>query len=319
MPRLRSRQGACLLVARLASLVCAQDGDSWQIVEEGKTPDGHAGNLVHLTKTVTGLLLIPLVIWLYSSPVPVMRKIWRAGTTGSYDFWPYILLVCNTLAWVVFTIHQGVEKYYEPFIVNCYGFVVNGTVLLVFRAKITDPGVKRRFNIAVPVVLLPMIGLAIWSFCSDKHDCEDPNSWRCWWGKVTIAVNCALFFGPLSVFSDVWKSKCVRSMPMGQSVAGLVSSINCCVYFFCLQDMNGLIPNMFGVFLSLGQLFFYLYMVHNYPQCQDAAADAEAAGSILDARNSAISRSRSQSTPRLEDAVDVELPNSRESSPGRPM
>lgn len=155
---------------------------------------------------------------------------------------------------------------YEPFVVNCYGLCINTVTLAVYAHYISDGAVRLNFFRKVPPALLCLVFLAAFSCASGSNDCTDPSSLRCWWGKVCIIVNCALFAGPFSAFQEAWTSKSVEFMPLGSSICGLVASLDCSVYFLCLSDINGLIPNACGVVLSAVQICFYNYMVHKFPQ-----------------------------------------------------
>lgn len=224
-------------------------------------------------KVVSGMIFIPLIIWLYSSPIPVLRTIIREKTTGQFEVLPYVLLVANCIVWVVLSLHMGLDEYYEPFTVNSYGLCLNSAAVLIYGMHITEAEQMRKFKRLVPGILLPIVLLAALSFVNSGHSCEDPNSWRCWWGKVCIVVNCALFVGPLAAFGQVWRTKSVQYMPLGPSVAGCVASINCSIYFSRLGDLNGLIPNVFGIVLSGVQIMFYFYIASRYTQQQQSSED----------------------------------------------
>lgn len=235
---------------------------------------GADDNKRDMVKVVTGGIFIPLVIWLYSSPIPVLRIIIREKSTGQFEVLPYVLLVANCTVWVVFSLHMGLDEYYEPFTVNSYGLCLNIAALVIYGMHITDAEQSRKFRRLIPGILLPLLLLAALSFVHSGHSCDDKNSWHCWWGKVCIVVNCALFVGPLAVFGQVWRTKSVQYMPLGPSVAGCVASTNCSIYFSRLGDMNGLIPNVFGIVLSGLQVMFYVYISSRYTQ-QQSSDDGE--------------------------------------------
>jgi solute carrier family 50 protein (sugar transporter) len=219
-----------------------------------------------LVKATTGAVIIPFGIFLYSSPLPVMLKILREKSTSGYSFMPYLVPWCNSFTWCVFCFHRGIGLMYEVFTCNVYGLVVYSAILAIYWWSITDPAVRRSFRVKVPLTLLVMVGLAAASALDPHHVCTDPTSLACWYGKVVIVVNCALFGGVFDVFGKVWRTKSVEFLPLLPSISGLAISSDCTAYFICLRDINGLIPNMLGVVFSVVQLIFYAYIANFFPQ-----------------------------------------------------
>eukprot|EP00931_Biecheleriopsis_adriatica_P104532 TRINITY_DN79198_c0_g1_i1.p1 TRINITY_DN79198_c0_g1~~TRINITY_DN79198_c0_g1_i1.p1 ORF type:complete len:316 (+),score=20.64 TRINITY_DN79198_c0_g1_i1:70-1017(+) len=219
-----------------------------------------------LIEDISGLILVPVVAMLYSSPIPVVRDILKKKSTLKYEFLPYVLVWANSLTWTVYFIHCGWQQNVPPFLVNAYGLGLNTAVLLIFKCHITDDTVRSRFSLQVSAAVVFMATLCVISFTAVPSDCSDPSSRGCWWGKVCIIVNCCLFFGPLAIFQEVWQTKSVQYMPVSSILSGLISSSDCAVYFLCKGDVNGLIPNLAGVTLSALQALFYIYVKSNYPQ-----------------------------------------------------
>lgn len=217
---------------------------------------------------ISGLILVPLVAMLYSSPIPVVRDILKKKSTLKYEFLPYLLTWANSFAWVFYFVHCGWKNDIQPFLVNVYGLALNTAVLIIFRAHITDDAVLSKFSLEVPATVLCCGVLCTASFIGVPLpcDCSDRSSAACWWGKVCVIVNCFLFCGPLAIFQEVWTTKSVQYMPISSIVSGLIASLDCTVYFLCKGDVNGLIPNVAGVVLSGLQAVFFVYIVHNYKQ-----------------------------------------------------
>jgi len=247
-----------------------------EVLEEAKVPRGAKDTV----KLVSGSLLIPLAIWLFSSPLPIARVIVRAGSTGAYSFIPYLMLVMNCFSWVVLSLQSGLAEYYEAFIVNAYGLIANAVVLALYFYFITDPQVRKRFLVWVPMATFPLVVLATISFMSASNNCSHPDSFHCWWGKLTMLCNLAIFCGPMVAFRRACKTRSAQYLPLGQSLAGLISSSNCSIYFLCLWDVNGLVPGVGGVCLSLCQIVFYMAIVTCYDQ--ELVEEPASGTSILD-------------------------------------
>lgn len=219
-------------------------------------------------KTVSGWISIPLVISFYSSSFPVMKDIMARKSTDRYAFAPYLLLWGSCFTWVIYSIHIGIAKVYEAFTVNCYGVLVNTCALAIYYRNMSsdNPDKKRRFRRICVSFILSLAAFAGVSFGRQFHDCSDPNSLRCWWGKLTMFLNIVLFGGPFAAFKDTWTTKSVKYLPLMQPITGLACSINAVVYFCCLRDANGLIPNVCGIALSAAQIAFRFFIKFRYPQ-----------------------------------------------------
>jgi len=257
----------CVVAADVANLGGAEKAKTIGQLEEEpresrqlKEPRGAKDTAI----MVSGFLLIPLTIWLYSSPFPVARSIVRARSTGEYSFIPYLMLCSNCFSWVVFSFQCGLAEYYACFFPNVYGTFANALVLAVYCRFITDPQVRRSFLIWVPMVTLSLLVLATISFLSGTNNCSNPDSLHCWWGKVTVLCNLALFCGPMAAARRAFTTKSTKYLPLGQSLAALVASSNCCIYFSCLWNLNGLVPNVAGTLLSLAQIVFYMTIIACY-------------------------------------------------------
>merc|ERR1712107_441859 len=134
------------------------------------------------------------------------------------------------------------------FLINVYGMGVNVVALWIFNRYITDGTSRSRFRQQVPLTVLGMFCLTLLSFTT---------SFKRWWGYVTLAINCLLFIGPIATFDDVWKTKSIKYLPMNTILPGLAASTNASIYFHCIRDAVGLIPNTVGVLLSTVQVMFY--------------------------------------------------------------
>jgi len=209
------------------------------------------GASISLAQQISGMLLVPLVTLMYSSPLVTLRKILQRKSCAGNAFHPSLLLVANCMAWTVYSVHQGVAKMYGPLLVNLFGLCVNGAYLAIFSRYLTETD-RPAFFPLVPATVSTMCILAAVSFASPLNH---------YWGDLTLLINCLLFTGPLASFREAWKKKSVESMPVSTILSGLVASCNCVVFFACLRDATGLIPNAMGVLLSVVQMSFYAYIV----------------------------------------------------------
>lgn len=272
-----------MLCARLAAISMAEANADWiQIQDDSAVFEGLGADEAGRLKSITGFILVPLVIALYSSPIPVLRHIMSGKSTGNYSFVLFLLLVCNTFCWCVFALRRGIDLLFEPFIVNSYGLCINVAALTIFRCNITDAETRRKFDTRVPATVLLLLVLAVCLYFDPSDACrEEPGSIECWWGKLTLIVNCLLFGGPISDLKKAWKTQSVEFLPLGPLIAGLLASCDCTIYFICVSDINGLIPNVVGVVMSAGQIMFYGYIVRKYPGTAASVELSENAGSSI--------------------------------------
>merc|ERR1719356_367692 len=226
-------------------------------------------------KNILGNVLVPLVVFLYSSGVPQMRDIIKKGDTQDYSFMPFLFLQVNAFIWTVYALHFGIIKMLQPAIGNGWGLIVNTLYLIVFGMNIKDPDVKTKFIKCVGILETVFILIAIVSWIPGAQSCEDPNAMYCWTGKLVVLVNCFLFTGAFDAFGLTWRTKSVEFFPILTPCLGFIASFDCIFYFTLQNDINGLIPNVIGDMLNFSQIVFYLYINYNYEQTWRTKKSAE--------------------------------------------
>merc|ERR1719230_150439 len=96
-------------------------------------------------KEMLGDLLLPLVLFLYSSGVPQMRDMMKKGDTQGYTFMPFLFLQVNAFIWTVYALHFGIMGMLQPAIGNLWGLIVNSAYLVVYGMNMKDAEVKAKF------------------------------------------------------------------------------------------------------------------------------------------------------------------------------
>merc|ERR1712187_1083338 len=217
-------------------------------------------------KNTLGNVLLPLVVFLYSSGIPQMRDIMKKGDTQGYTFMPFLFLQINAFIWTVYAFHFGISSMLQPAIGNAWGFLVNTAYLIVYAANMKDAEVRRKFVKVVGSLESVFIVIAMVSWIPGAQSCSDPNSMYCWTGKLVVLVNCFLFTGAFDAFGKTWETKAVQFLPILTPCLGFIASFDCIFYFTLQNDINGLIPNVIGDCLNFSQIMFYLYVSLKYPQ-----------------------------------------------------
>jgi len=217
-------------------------------------------------KDMLGNVLLPLVVFLYSSGIPQMRDIMKKGDTQGYSFMPFLFLQINAFIWTVYALHFGIGSMLQPAIGNAWGLLVNTAYLVVYGANMKDPEVRKKFFKVVTLLETVFILIAVVSWIPGAQSCSDPNSMYCWTGKLVVLVNCFLFTGAFDAFGKTWETKSVEFFPILTPCLGFIASFDCIFYFTLQNDMNGLIPNVIGDMLNFSQIVFYLYVSLKYEQ-----------------------------------------------------
>jgi len=217
-------------------------------------------------KDMLGNVLLPLVVFLYSSGIPQMRDIIKNKDTQGYSFMPFLFLQVNAFIWTVYAFHFGIGKMLQPAIGNAWGLLVNTAYLVVYGANMKSAEVKNKFVKVVGILETVFIVIALVSWIPGAQSCEDPNSMYCWTGKLVVIVNCFLFTGAFDAFGATWRTKSVEFFPILTPCLGFIASFDCIFYFTLQNDLNGLIPNVIGDMLNFSQIVFYLYVSLNYEQ-----------------------------------------------------
>merc|ERR1712054_414463 len=96
-------------------------------------------------KDTLGNLLLPLVVFLYSSGIPQMRSMMKAGDTQGYTFMPFLFLAVNAFIWTVYAFHFGIMGMLQPAIGNAWGLLVNTLYLVVYWMNMKHAEVKAKF------------------------------------------------------------------------------------------------------------------------------------------------------------------------------
>jgi uncharacterized protein with PQ loop repeat len=217
-------------------------------------------------KDMLGNVLLPLVVFLYSSGIPQMRDIMKKGDTQGYTFMPFLFLQINAFIWTVYAFHFGISSMLQPAIGNAWGLLVNTAYLIVYAANMKDSDVRKKFVKVVTPLETVFILIALVSWIPGAQSCSDPNSMYCWTGKLVVLVNCFLFTGAFDAFGKTWETKSVEFFPILTPCLGFIASFDCIFYFTLQNDMNGLIPNVIGDMLNFSQIVFYMYVSLKYEQ-----------------------------------------------------
>merc|ERR1711879_937401 len=217
-------------------------------------------------KDMLGNVLLPLVVFLYSSGIPQMRDMMKKGDTQGYTFMPFLFLQINAFIWTVYALHFGIMGMLQPAIGNLWGLIINTAYLVVYGMNMKDAAVKKKFVKVVGILETVFILIAIVSWIPGAQSCADPNAMYCWTGKLVVLVNCFLFTGAFDAFGKTWETKSVEFFPILTPCLGFIASFDCIFYFTLQNDINGLIPNVIGDCLNLSQILFYLYVNRNYEQ-----------------------------------------------------
>merc|ERR1719326_2363423 len=96
-------------------------------------------------KDMLGNVLVPLVLFLYSSGIPQMRDIIKKGDTQGYSFMPFLFLQVNAFIWTVYAFHFGITKMLQPALGNAWGLLVNTAYLVVYGANMKSAEVRKKF------------------------------------------------------------------------------------------------------------------------------------------------------------------------------
>merc|ERR1712003_604604 len=134
-------------------------------------------------KDALGNVLLPLVVFLYSSGIPQMRDMMKKGDTQGYTFMPFLFLQVNAFIWTVYAFHFGISKMLQPAIGNAWGLLVNTAYLMVYAANMKDADVRKKFVKIVTPLETVFILIAMVSWVPGAQSCADPNSMYCWTGK----------------------------------------------------------------------------------------------------------------------------------------
>ena len=232
------------------------------------------------TQDLVGYLGLFSAFFLFCSPLPTMRTIRTSRRVLSFSPDPYLISSMNCASWVFYAIITPDRL--QPLITNLIGVAFNLSYSVVFlksiHPELDTPSLALRTSrkiFALVAIYLLLLGttLLLLPKLTPKLYLEPTSDMDALLhtqselvGLFAAAQNILMYAGPLTVMSQVIRTKSVEFMPLPLTMGTLFCSGSWFWYGLLTDDLNILIPNITGLFLGAIQVAIYLKYYNNYKE-----------------------------------------------------
>jgi solute carrier family 50 protein (sugar transporter) len=200
---------------------------------------------------------------LFLAPLPTMRKIHRAKSTGDFSAVPYLVSAMNCGLWTVYAAVTPCKL--QPFVTNVVGGLLEVCYVIIFIWR--APTRKRRscMVMAMLAVVLTLVALSAFAIYVAPElpikpwPVENPPITKktTVLGLFAIAFNIAMYASPLSIMRTVLRTRSVAAMPLALTIGCGLCSGCWFAYALLVGDDFILVPNAAGLALFVVQLAVY--------------------------------------------------------------
>ncbi|KAI7754082.1 hypothetical protein M8C21_009597 [Ambrosia artemisiifolia] len=203
-------------------------------------------------RTLVGILGNIIALVLFLSPVPTFVTIVKAKSVQAFRPDPYVATILNCGMWMFYSLPIVRPDSLLLFTINCAGFTIEIVFIAIFLTYSTWGGRKKI------IILLSIEAVFAAAIVVVTLTCFHTNASRSMFvGLICLFFNILMYAAPLTVMKMVIKTKSVKYMPLGLSIATFASSIVWSVYAILKYDICLLIPNALGTLFAIVQLILY--------------------------------------------------------------
>uniref|UniRef100_A0A914XQK2 Sugar transporter SWEET n=1 Tax=Plectus sambesii TaxID=2011161 RepID=A0A914XQK2_9BILA len=197
---------------------------------------------------VLSFTAVTSTIGLFLCGIPICQEIRRRKTSDGTNPAPFLMGALSGFFWLRYGLLKGDNS---VLIVNGIGIVSQVLYLLYFYSYTR---VKTSINRQLAFITVCALGmLAYVHVLLPTPDVAIDHL-----GFMCMILNILTFAAPLAALRDVIRDRCCESLPLPLCIANLVVSVQWYFYGALLDDPYIKSPNIFGVFLALIQLSFFL-------------------------------------------------------------
>ncbi|KAK6920727.1 SWEET sugar transporter [Dillenia turbinata] len=174
---------------------------------------------------------------------------------------PYLATLLNCMMWVLFGLPFVHPNSMLVITINGTGLVIEAAYLIIF---FTYAPSKKRKNLIL-VLLIELIFMAIVAFITLKffHTHESRSMIV---GILCCIFNVIMYASPLTVMSQVIRTRSVKYMPFLLTLANFANALVWSIYALLPVDPYILFPNGSGFLLAVAQLILYATYYKSTPK-----------------------------------------------------
>ncbi|XP_047312960.1 bidirectional sugar transporter SWEET5-like [Impatiens glandulifera] len=223
-------------------------------------------------RNLVGIIGNVISFCLFMSPLPTFIAIWRAKSVQKFKPDPYLATLLNCAMWVFYAMPFVHPDALLVGTINGIGFVVELAYVIFY---FSFAGMKKRKMITVAL----SVGLAFMVFIiAITMIVFHTTTYRSLIvGTICVVLNVVMYASPLTIMSQVIKTKSVKYMPFWISFTNFVNAVIWLVYALIKFDLYVAIPNGLGTFFGATQLILYstYYKSTNWDEDDDKPSNIE--------------------------------------------
>ncbi|KAK7368748.1 hypothetical protein VNO80_10778 [Phaseolus coccineus] len=198
-----------------------------------------------------GLLGNIISFMVYLAPLPTFYRIYKKKSTEGFQSLPYLVALFSSMLWLYYAVLKPADAALL-ITINSVGSVIETVYIVFFTVYATNDARKLTVKLFVVMNVGSFALIFLVTFFTMHGSLRvQVVGWVC----VSIAVG--VFAAPLSIVTQVIRTKNVEFMPFNLSLFLTLSAITWFSYGFVLKDICIAIPNVLGFTLGLVQMLLY--------------------------------------------------------------
>uniref|UniRef100_A0A0E0B089 Bidirectional sugar transporter SWEET n=1 Tax=Oryza glumipatula TaxID=40148 RepID=A0A0E0B089_9ORYZ len=217
-----------------------------------------------LIRNVVGIVGNVISFGLFLSPVPTFWRIIKEKDVKDFKADPYLATLLNCMLWVFYGLPIVHPNSILVVTINGIGLVIEAVYLTIFFL-FSNKKNKKKMGVVLATEALFMAAVAL-GVLLGAHTHQRRSLIV---GILCVIFGTIMYSSPLTIMSQVVKTKSVEYMPLLLSVVSFLNGLCWTSYALIRFDIFITIPNGLGVLFALMQLILYAIYYRTTPKKQD--------------------------------------------------
>nr|XP_015611083.1 LOW QUALITY PROTEIN: bidirectional sugar transporter SWEET7b-like [Oryza sativa Japonica Group]Q0J349.2 RecName: Full=Bidirectional sugar transporter SWEET7b; Short=OsSWEET7b [Oryza sativa Japonica Group] len=217
-----------------------------------------------LIRNMVGIVGNIISFGLFLSPVPTFYRIIKNKDVQDFKADPYLATLLNCMLWVFYGLPIVHPNSILVVTINGIGLVIEAVYLTIFFL-FSDKKNKKKMGVVLATEALFMAAVVL-GVLLGAHTHQRRSLIV---GILCVIFGTIMYSSPLTIMSQVVKTKSVEYMPLLLSVVSFLNGLCWTSYALIRLDIFITIPNGLGVLFALMQLILYAIYYRTIPKKQD--------------------------------------------------
>ncbi|XP_071483724.1 sugar transporter SWEET1-like [Diadema antillarum] len=188
-------------------------------------------------------------IGLFLTGIQICMKIRSQGNTQNISVFPFVAAVVNTILWTKYGV---LTEDMTVILTNGVGIVLQILYIIIYYLNTNDKKDVHSKLLYAALIVYPTLGAIKFVTMTTETAIH-------YIGLIAACGSVVMYGSPLSVVSQVVRTKSTESLPFSLSFAGFVVSIQWFLYGRVVQDSFIQLPNFLGMLLGALQLALFVW------------------------------------------------------------